>query len=277
MWGLLMSFLRILQIYLGATLTFYTLSYLQLSPMASFYARLLASYGTLIFCAIYGVFASLFLRLLGKHRTSQWATARAFHYIIALTTGVRFEIVEGKEYLRTRPCVLIGNHQSELDVLLLGAVFPPYCAVTAKSSLKLVPFLGQFMALSGTVFIDRSNRNSAVAAFEGAAEEMKRERQSVFIFPEGTRSHASGPVMGSFKKGAFHLAVQAGVDVVPVVCANYFGVLGVREKRFRAGVIPVKGESLLGVGVDRGVAIRIGRARLTCMAGSAQTDTYRPS
>lgn len=174
---------------------------------------------------------------------AQWAVARAFHYTMALTTGVRFEIVEGQEYLKTRPCVLIGNHQSELDVLLLGAIFPPYCAVTAKSSLKLIPFLGWFMALSGTVFIDRSNRDSAVAAFSNAAAEMRKERQSVFIFPEGTRSYASGPEMGAFKKGAFHLAVQAGVPVVPVVAANYWGVLSVREKRFRAGRIPVKGSS----------------------------------
>ena len=92
------------------------------------------------------------------------------------------------------------------------------------------------------MFIDRSNRESAVAAFAGAAEEMRRERQSVFIFPEGTRSHARGPEMGGFKKGAFHLAVQAGVPVVPVVVANYWGVLGVPEKRFRSGVIPVRSE-----------------------------------
>ena len=96
------------------------------------------------------------------------------------------------------------------------------------------------MALSGTVFIDRADRTSAVKAFEGAAEEMKREKQSVFIFPEGTRSYASGPEMGNFKKGAFHLAVQAGVPIVPVVCANYWGVLSVKERRFRSGRIPVK-------------------------------------
>lgn len=98
------------------------------------------------------------------------------------------------------------------------------------------------MALSGTVFIDRADRASAVKAFAGAAEEMKRERQSVFIFPEGTRSYADGPEMGAFKKGAFHLAVQAGVDIVPIVCSNYSGVLSVRQKRFRAGRIPVKGQ-----------------------------------
>ena len=97
------------------------------------------------------------------------------------------------------------------------------------------------MALSGTVFIDRGNREDALKAFRGAAEEMKRERQNVFIFPEGTRSYATGPELGAFKKGAFHLAVQAQVDIVPVVAANYAGVLNVRERRFRAGRIPVAG------------------------------------
>ena len=71
---------------------------------------------------------------------------------------------------------------------------------------------------------------------------MRKERQSVFIFPEGTRSYAEGPEMGAFKKGAFHLAVKAGVDIVPVVAGNYWGVLSVKEKRFRGGRIPVKGE-----------------------------------
>lgn len=72
---------------------------------------------------------------------------------------------------------------------------------------------------------------------------MRKERQSVFIFPEGTRSYADGPEMGAFKKGAFHLAVKASVDIVPVVAGNYWGVLSVREQRFRGGRIPVKGKS----------------------------------
>ena len=236
-----MAVLRLSAFYLGLTTTFFTLSYFSV-PTASFYARLLASYGCLVLCATYGVFASLVLRLFGKHRISQWATARAFHYTMALATGIHFEIVDGKEYLDTRPCVLIGNHQSELDVLLLGTIFPPHCSVTAKRSLRLVPFLGWFMTLSGTVFIDRSNSASAHAAFDKAAAEMRKERQSVFIFPEGTRSYAEGPELGTFKKGAFHLAVKAGVDIVPVVAGNYSGVLSAREKRFRAGTIPVKGE-----------------------------------
>ena len=231
-----------LSIYLGATITFYALSFCHINlPHSSFYARILASYGTLLACTSYGVITSIILRLLGKQNIAQWVTARAFHYTMYYTTGIRFEIVEGKEYLSTRPAVLIANHQSELDVLMLGTVWPRYCSVTAKSSLARTPFLGWFMALSGTVFIDRSDRQSAVKAFEKAAVHMKKERQSVFIFPEGTRSYARGPEMGMFKKGAFHLAVQAGVDVIPVVVANYAGVLSVSERRFRAGRIPVKG------------------------------------
>lgn len=122
---------------------------------------------------------------------------------------------------------------------MLGCMFPRYCSVTAKASLKYTPFLGQFMSLSKTVFIDRANRATARAAFDGAAATMQNERQSVFIFPEGTRSYAADPTLLPFKKGAFHLAVQAQVPVVPVVCANYTHVLDMKNKVVRPGVVDV--------------------------------------
>ena len=179
-------------------------------------------------------------------------------------TGVRFDIVSGKEYLLGMethpPMVLVGNHQSALDVLLLAAIFPRYCSVTAKAELRNVPVLGWFMRLSGTVFINRGDRESARRAFEGAAGEMmhphahggkagggeggKGRGQSVFIFPEGTRrSSKEVGQLGGFKKGAFHLAVQAQVPIVVCVCANYWGVCSLKEWRFRAGRVPVKGTS----------------------------------
>lgn len=240
---LLLLIIRFFIFYFGLAGFLFALSAMGF-PRASFFARLLTAYACLIICAIYGILASIFLRPLGRHRIVQYLTARSFKITMYLSTGVRFKIVSGREYLEARrPCVIIGNHQSELDVLLLGTIFPPYTSVTAKSSLKRVPFLGWFMALSGTVFIDRGNRADALKAFQGAAEEMQRERQNVFIFPEGTRSYANGPELGPFKKGAFHLAVQAGVDIVPVVAGNYSGVLNVGGRRFRAGTIPVIGQS----------------------------------
>ena len=213
-------------------------------PYLPFVARCLSSYGSLLFCAAYGVISSIALSLVGYKGLAQWTTARAFSYTMALTTGISFKVLgDGKKILSSkRPVVIIGNHQTELDVLLLGAIFPPYCSVTAKKSLAKVPFLGWFMSLSGTVFIDRVDRTQAMKAFEGAAKTMKDKSQSVFIFPEGTRSYADGPSLLPFKKGAFHLAVQAGVDILPVVAENYSKVLSVRRKTFNAGTIRVKGE-----------------------------------
>jgi lysophosphatidate acyltransferase len=217
--------------------------------LLSFLARLLSSYLSLLICATYGVLASVALRAVGQHRLAQWATARSFDFVMRYTTGVRFIIIEGEEHLTTkRPMVIIGNHQTELDVLFLGRIFPKYCSVTAKKSLARTPFLGWFMSLSGTVFIDRVDRSQAMKAFEGAAVEMGEHRQNVFIFPEGTRSYAREPIMLPFKKGAFHLAVQAGVDICPVVAENYSKILDVKARRFVAGNIRVKGRFPSSIG-----------------------------
>lgn len=227
--------------YVALTLIMYVLS--MTFPLAGFAARLLASYASLIICASYGVVSSIVLRIVGYHRISQYVTARSFKWVMRFTTAVRFEIVEGEEYLSTRPAVFIGNHQTELDVLMLGTVFPPYCSVTAKKSLKNIPFLGWFMTLSGTVFIDRANRETAVKAIDGAVAQMQNHRQSVYIFPEGTRSYSTKPELLPFKKGAFHLAVKAGVPIVPIVVENYAHVLNIRALRFTAGTIQIKGTS----------------------------------
>ncbi|KAI5863115.1 acyltransferase-domain-containing protein [Durotheca rogersii] len=210
-------------------------------PSAEFVGRTLAAYISMIICAIYGVLASIVLRILGREQIAQWTTGRAFKHVMALTTGVAFEIDDPKEHLETvRPAVFVGNHQTELDVLMLGTLFPKYCSVTAKKSLKSIPLLGWFMALSGTVFIDRKNTRDARDAMTGAAKEIQQRKQSVYMFPEGTRSYLKEPGLLPFKKGAFHLAVQAGVPIVPVVVANYSYVLYIKNRVFRSGKIPVK-------------------------------------
>ncbi|KAI0902432.1 acyltransferase-domain-containing protein [Annulohypoxylon nitens] len=238
-----MSFSSILTYFVGGyaalVLALYMLS--SVVPVAGFAARTLAAYISLIICAIYGAIASIILRILGREQIAQWTTARAFKYVMAATTGVTFEVIDPNRYLETvRPAVFIGNHQTELDVLMLGCMFPKYCSVTAKKMLKNVPFLGWFMSLSGTIFIDRKNSKDARGAMAGAAKEILERKQSVYMFPEGTRSYYKEPDLLPFKKGAFHLAVQAGVPIVPVVVANYSHVLYIKGLVFKSGKIPVK-------------------------------------
>ncbi|KAI0841549.1 acyltransferase-domain-containing protein [Hypoxylon sp. FL0890] len=238
-----MSFVSVLSYFLGGYTTLVIALYMLSSvvPIAGFAARSLAAYISLVICAIYGAIASIILRILGREQIAQWTTARAFKYVMALTTGVTFEIIDPKRHLETvRPAVFIGNHQTELDVLMLGCMFPKYCSVTAKKALKNVPFLGWFMSLSGTIFIDRKNSKDAREAMSGAAREIQKRKQSVYIFPEGTRSYSKEPELLPFKKGAFHLAVQAGVPIVPVVVANYSHVLYIKGLVFKSGKIPVK-------------------------------------
>jgi len=217
-------------------------------PLLGFIARVLSGYMTLIVSASYGTIASAILKLLGLHyKYAQWTTARCFKWLGALFLGVKFDILDnGRQILDSnRPAVFVVNHQTELDVLLLGAIWPLHCSVTAKKSLRNIPFLGWFMTLSGSVFIDRVDRTQAMKAFEGAARDMRERKQSVVIFPEGTRSYSAEPMLLPFKKGAFHLAIQAGVPIVPVVAENYSRVLNVKAKRFNAGTIRVKGEYIL--------------------------------
>jgi lysophosphatidate acyltransferase len=105
----------ILAVYFTLVLTLYVLSW-TLAPknarLPGFLARALAFLGALIVCATYGFTASVVLRCFGKAGLSQWTTARAFHWILWLSTGVYFDVVEGKQYLTTRPAVFVGNHQS---------------------------------------------------------------------------------------------------------------------------------------------------------------------
>lgn len=86
-----------------------------------FYLRVVNAYFLLVTAATYGVLASVTLRLIGKKSIAQWATARAFAALGCPGLGIKFE-VEGEEYMSTRPAVFISNHQSELDILMLGRV-----------------------------------------------------------------------------------------------------------------------------------------------------------
>lgn len=240
--ALLSYLVKFLVGYFALTVFFYALSLAV--PRAGFVARVLAAYISLVACALLGAAASAALTLAGHQQISQWVTARSFKYLMYLTTGVVFEVDDPRDVLgTTRPAVFIGNHQTELDVLMLGAMFPKYCSVTAKSDLKHMPFLGWFMRLSGSIFIDRKNSKDAREAMQGAAQEIRAKRQSVYMFPEGTRSYTKEPALLPFKKGAFHLAVQAGVPIVPCVVANYSHVLYLKSLIFNSGRIPIKGTS----------------------------------
>jgi putative phosphoserine phosphatase/1-acylglycerol-3-phosphate O-acyltransferase len=126
--------------------------------------------------------------------------------------------VEGEEHLWShRPAVFIFNHQSALDAILMIKLIRRDVTGIGKMELKKNPIFGPIFSAAGVVFIDRSNSVKAIEALKPAVDALK-EGRSLVIAPEGTRSPT--PRLGRFKKGAFHLAMQAGVPIVPVVFRN---------------------------------------------------------
>jgi putative phosphoserine phosphatase/1-acylglycerol-3-phosphate O-acyltransferase len=87
-----------------------------------------------------------------------------------------------------------------------------------KQEIRSIPILGKVMEMAGTVFVDRKNTADAIKAMEPLVDAIRKERRSICIAPEGTRTLS--PKLGPFKKGAFHLALQAGVPIVPIVIHN---------------------------------------------------------
>lgn len=125
--------------------------------------------------------------------------------------------IRGTESLSIHPAIFVANHSSNLDVITMCGIFPRRGLVVAKRELEKVPLLGPFLRRAGNIMIDRRDAESAQATMRDAEELLRSREFSVFIFPEGTRNHGE---MRPFKKGAFHLAMNAGVPVIPIVCAT---------------------------------------------------------
>lgn len=131
--------------------------------------------------------------------------------------------VEGEEHLWShRPAVFLFNHQSGVDTVLLAKLLRRDFTGIGKQELKKNPLFGPAFTFAGMVFIDRSDTTKAIEAMAPAVEALQHGR-SIAIAPEGTRSLTGH--LGPFKKGAFHLAMQAGVPIVPVVFRNALDVL----------------------------------------------------
>jgi putative phosphoserine phosphatase/1-acylglycerol-3-phosphate O-acyltransferase len=146
--------------------------------------------------------------------------------------------VKGEENLwARRPAVFILNHQSSVDLFLAAKLVRKDAVGIAKKELKNFPIIGQMMSAAGVIFIDRKNKEKAIEAMKPAVDALKNGT-SIIIFPEGTRS--KDYTLGSFKKGAFHLAMQAKVPIVPIIIRNAHDAMPKGSNVFRQVAIEVK-------------------------------------
>jgi 1-acyl-sn-glycerol-3-phosphate acyltransferase len=138
--------------------------------------------------------------------------ARTWSRLILRTTGVRVEIEGLERLVPGRTYLFVANHQSIYDIPILFWSLPYQLRIIAKESLGRFPFLGWHLQRTGHMLVDR-RRPDRTAIFSWASR-LTSAGLSLIVFPEGTRSR--GGRVGRFKRGSFHLALEAGMPVVPM-------------------------------------------------------------
>jgi 1-acyl-sn-glycerol-3-phosphate acyltransferase len=145
--------------------------------------------------------------------------------------GIQMELQIGDLIQHQRPAVIVANHLSNHDLFVFGRVLPVRTVSLGKKSLKWIPLFGQLYWLAGNVLIDRGNAMQAKRAMTTTTDTLQQKDMSLWVFAEGTRSHGKG--LGPFKKGAFQMAIKAGVPII-LVCANNY-TRTINLNRWRGG------------------------------------------
>ncbi len=145
--------------------------------------------------------------------------------------------LEGLENIPPAPCIFAANHVSYVDPLAFVPRIPRRVSVALKKELYRIPILGYGMLLAKFVSVDRESREGAVDSLKTSVRYLK-EGLSFAVYPEGTRSPDGR--LRPFKKGAFVLAIQAGVPIVPVSISGAQKLMRKGEWAIRPGEVLIR-------------------------------------
>ncbi len=150
----------------------------------------------------------------GRFTLPHWIAVYWAKSILAASPFWRLQVKGAQNIKPGKNYVIVGNHQSMLDILVALAGIPAHFKFIAKKELFAIPFLGWHMALAGYIALNRTSATSGKEAMDKAKEWLDKG-VSVLFFPEGTRSQ-DGHIK-KFKMGAFHLAQKKETEILPVV------------------------------------------------------------
>lgn len=156
--------------------------------------------------------------------------------VAQMLSGIRIRLLQSQHILR-EPAIYVLNHQSSLDGIPLGMLRIPGLAIIGKREVALIPFIGWAFWLAGNVLIDRADARKARGQLDAGIAAIRNRAVSIAIFPEGTRH--KGQQFLAFKRGAFQMAIEARVPLVPVVVGPLSRVIDRAAGRC-GGVLPVR-------------------------------------
>jgi 1-acyl-sn-glycerol-3-phosphate acyltransferase len=197
------------------------------------------------------IFASLgaTLPFITSSRTASRFSGVPWARVMAWVTPMRVR-VEGREHIDpSQSYVLVSNHQSQYDIFVLYGWLGVDFKWVMKKELRNVPGIGVACERLGHIYIDRSNHAAAVATLEKAKNTIV-DGTSVVFFPEGTRSRSGK--LKTFKKGAFRMALDLGLPILPLTIVGTRDVLPAGTSDLMPGSarlvihppVPVSGRSI---------------------------------
>ena len=170
----------------------------------------------------------------------RYAAGRMFRLIGVLTVKLNplwhFETTGRLVKDPRRPYVAVSNHESYADIFLISHL-PWEMKWMSKQTMFNIPFMGWMMRMAGDIRVVRGERQSAIQALAAARDRIAK-RVSVMIFPEGTRSRGTGLL--PFKDGAFRVAIETGVPILPLVVAGTRRAMAKGSFRFQKAHARVK-------------------------------------
>ena len=166
---------------------------------------------SIVFAILAVFFALVVSPRAGSFMGSCWARLTCWLTPVNVFVTGKGNIAPKKSY------VIVANHQTGWDIFLLYGYLPIDFRWIMKKELRKLPFIGYASEKVGHIFIDRSSPRAAMESLNEAKRKLVNGN-SVLIFPEGTRSKSSQ--MLPFKKGAFKLAYELGLDILPVTIVN---------------------------------------------------------
>ncbi|CAM3743159.1 1-acylglycerol-3-phosphate O-acyltransferase [Rheinheimera salexigens] len=172
----------------------------------------------LVLFFIFSTLAGLLICLVRPFHADNVRIFSHWYGSVSKILGIQVEIRGVENIDSSKPYVYVANHQNNLDLFTISNAVQPRTVTLGKKSLKFVPFFGQLYWLSGNILIDRKNKSRALSTMLAAAERISRDNISVWMFPEGTRSYGRGLL--PFKAGAFHIALEANVPIIPVCMSS---------------------------------------------------------
>lgn len=159
---------------------------------------------------------------------------------VLLASNVKLNVTGRKNLWAQRPAVFLFNHRNNFDAFFVGALVRTDLAAVGKAELKTNPITRMMAQFMPVAFVERSS-GSAVEAAKALqpVTELIEQGYSIMIAPEGTRVRDMTVALGPFKKGPFHMAMNAGVPVIPIVIRNALDVGGRDAKLMRAGTVDI--------------------------------------